>query len=178
MMTSENPQQGTGKKKRSRILGLVAVCLLIGGVAIWFQPASPNSTSSPATIQINLPKTEYPTIPPSAPAFTVSIESVGSSEITGTVTFKDIAGTVAILLHLDLLPEEKESEESPPPVELHYGTCAVPGSLAYPMNVPDAGESETDLPIDLQELNTQRPLAVILYRSAEDRTVIACGDVP
>ena len=162
------------------ILGIAIVCFLVGGLTIWFQipsHVSLISTSSYSTPQINLPTVHYPTVPPSAPAFTVPIHSVGPSGVTGTVTFKDISGTVAILLHIDGPPEE-ESEESIVPVELRYGTCTALGPLAYPMVAPDAGESETDLSINLKQFNTQKPMAVILYRSAQDHTAIACGDLP
>ena len=92
-------------------------------------------------------------------------------------TFKDIAGSVAILLHLDGLPAEEGSEESIMPAELHFGTCTTPGPLAYPMSPPDAGESETDLSINLKEFNTQKPMAIVLYKSTQDHTAIACGDI-
>ncbi len=179
-MTSNNQGNQTRKKKRSLILGIVTVGLLIGGLTIWFGTISRSSlvnTSSTATLQINLPSVQYPTIPPSAPEFTVPIHSVGSSGITGTVTFKDIAGVVAILLHIDGLPDDEESEESIVPAELRYGTCTALGALAYPLSAPDAGESETDLSINLKQFNTQKPMAVVLYRSLQDHTVIACGDI-
>jgi hypothetical protein len=180
-MTTPNPQ-GTqnNQKKRYLIPGIVMVCFLIGGITIWIQRnshESPTGVSPFPTPQINLPTVQYPTIPPSAPEFTVAIHSLDSSGITGTATFKDIAGSVAILLHLDGLPAEEESEESITPAELHSGTCTAPGPLAYPMSPPDAGESETDLSINLKEFNTQKPLAVILYKSAQDHTAIACGDI-
>jgi hypothetical protein len=79
-------------------------------------------------------------------------------------------------LHIDGPPEE-ESEESIMPVELRYGSCTVPGALAYPMSAPDAGESETDLSINLKEFNTKKPMAILLYRSPQDQTIIACGDI-
>ena len=177
MTTPKDQGEQTSKKKQYLILGIVTVCFLIGGLTIWFQKSS-ISTSSYSTLQINVPTTQYPTIPPSAPAFTVLIHSMGPSGITGTATFKDIAGTVAILLHVDGLPGDEESEESIMPVELRYGTCTALGALAYPLAAPDAGESETDLTINLKQFNTQRPMAVILYRSAQDHTMIACGDIP
>lgn len=180
MTNSNNQGDQPRKKNRYLILRIVTLGLLVGGLTIWFQRASqrsPVNTSSTATLQINLPTTQYPTIPPSAPEFTVPIHSVGPSGITGTVTFKDIAGVVAILLHVDGLPEEEESEERIMPAELHYGTCATLGDLAYPMSPPDAGESETDLSINLKQFNTQKPMAIILYRSLQDHTVIACGDI-
>lgn len=160
------------------ILSIVLICLLVGGVGLWFQRMSRNSSaaSEPAPA-INVPSGQYPTLTPSAPAFTVQIRSLGGSGITGTATFQDIAGSVAILLHVDGLPEEEE-DESVVPVELHSGSCAAPGALAYEMTAPDAGESETDLDINLQQFNTERPFAIVLYRSLEDHTAIACGDVP
>jgi len=181
MMTSNNQENQTSRKKRYLILGIATIGFLIGGLAIWIErtsPGSPVNTSSTATLQINLPSVQYPTMPASAPEFTVPIHSVGPSGITGTVTFKDIAGVVAILLHVEGLPEEEESEESVMPAELRYGTCTALGPLAYPMSAPDAGESETDLTINLKEFNTQKPMAVVLYRSTQDHTVIACGDIP
>jgi len=122
--------------------------------------------------------TEYPTIPASAPEFTVNLQSLNDSSVTGKVTFKDIAGTVAILLFVESPSGGEEDEEALMPAELHHGSCAAPGDLAYPMTAPDAGQSETDLSINLKEFNTQRPMAVFLYRSPQDHTAIACGDVP
>ncbi len=183
-------------KKLYLTFGIVLVCLLAVGLLLRVRPTDrmpltgisspaaprnnvtitqyPTIVSASATRQVGVPATPYPTLTPSASAFTVPIHSLGSSGITGTATFEDIAGNVAILLHFDGLPED----ETVTPVELHYGTCAVPGALAYPMTAPDAGESETDLPIDLKQFNAQRPMAIILYRSLQDHTAMACGDVP
>src|SRR5215208_5677830 len=104
MTTSKDQEKPTSKKTLYLILGIVVAGLLVGGLTIRFQAASHTSQTSPllfSTPQINLPTVQYPTIPPSAPAFTVPIHSIGSSELTGKVTFRDISGTVAILLHLD-----------------------------------------------------------------------------
>ena len=180
MTTSNNQEKQNSQRKGYRISGIVIAGLLIGGLIMLFQRISQAPSSNPPsdpTIRINLPTVEYPTIPASAPAFTVPIHSLGSSGITGTATFKDIAGTVAILLHFDGLPEEEESEESIMPAEIRYGTCTAPGSVAYPLTAPDAGASETDLSINLKEFNTQKPMAVVLYRSMQDQTVVACGDI-
>ena len=110
---------------------------------------------------------------------TATVNSIppGSGTPTGTVTFKDIGGNIAILLYVNGLPEDEENEEMLLPVEIRYGTCAALGDLAYPMAAPDAGQSETDLLINLKEFNSQRPMAVVLYRSTQDHTVIACGDI-
>jgi len=179
MMISKNPGDRASRKSLYRIFGIVILCLLIGSLRILFQTTrelAPISASTYSTFQINIPTGFYPTIPPSAPAFTVPVHGIGSG-ITGTVTFKDISGTVAILLHIDGTSVE-ESEENIMPVELRYGSCTALGGLAYLMVAPDAGESETDLSINLKEFNTQRPMAFVLYRSAQDLTAIACGDIP
>src|SRR5260221_3284644 len=94
-MRSKNQADQMSKPNLYLILGIAALCFLIGGITIWFQSTShrsPIGNSSYSTPQINLPITEYPTIPPSAPAFTVSIHNLSLSGITGKVTFKDIAG--------------------------------------------------------------------------------------
>ena len=177
-MASDDQQRQTSTKKQYLRLGILAAGFLIVVFAILFQTTGRGLPGSPSsTLQINLPAVQYPTIPPSAPDFTVPIQSIGNSGITGTATFKDIAGVVAILLKLDGLPTEEENEEDIVPAELHFGTCAAPGALAYPMSPPDAGQSETDLSINLKQFNTQKPMAVILYQSLEDHTAVACGDV-
>jgi hypothetical protein len=175
-MTSKQPEEWISQKKRYLILGILIVVLLIVGLTIRFQRASQRS-SPESTLQIKVPTAQDSTILPSAPEYTISILSLGDSGITGTVTFKDIGGNIAILLYVNGLPEDEENEEMLLPVEIRYGTCAALGDLAYPMAAPDAGQSETDLLINLKEFNSQRPMAVVLYRSTQDHTVIACGDI-
>ena len=177
-MTSQH--QGTQPpQKRYLLSGIVLLLLLVGSWTLfqWTNVKAPVAAIATATIQINLPTIDYPTIPASAPEFTVTINSLEASGLTGTATFKDIAGSVAILLQVEGLSTAEESEESLVPVELHFGTCAAPGELAYPMAAPDAGQSETDLSINLEQFNAQKPMAVILYQSPQDHTPIACGDV-
>lgn len=155
-------------KKRTLyiILGIVIVSFLIA--AAWIRHQAANRVTN-----LNIPAGNYPTIPPSAPAYTAAIYSVGSSGISGRATFKDISGAVAVLLHIDGM-----EEDSLAPIELHFGTCAAPRALAYGLVTPDAEESETDLSIDLKQFNAQKPMAVILYQSTHDHTAIACGDLP
>lgn len=180
IMMPENQPKGTTDQKRFLLIGIVAMCALLGILVMQWQDRNQralNNIRSTPTLEINLPTVQFPTIPPSAPEFTVSIQSIDSSGITGKATFKDIAGVVAIFLYVEGLPTDEESEEEIMPAELHSGTCAEPGPLAYPMSPPDAGQSETDLTIDLKELNTQKPMAILLYRSLQDRTAVACGDI-
>jgi hypothetical protein len=174
MMNSNNQGKQPGEMKQYLILGIVTVCILFA-ISIFmtlFEAKSqtlPIDTPTARMPHINIPSVQYPTIPPSAPSFTISVQSIGLSGVTGTAMFEDISGTVAILLHI---------EEVITPVELRHGSCATLGALAYPLVSPDAGESETDLSINMKQLDTQKPLAVILYWSTEDRTAIACGDIP
>ena len=160
--------QGEGRKKTRLyfLLGIIVVMIIVAAILM-------RHPGSNRIIHINLPTDRFPTITPSAPAYTIVIHSVGGSGISGTATFEDISGVVAILLHIDGLEEESIS-----PAEIHDGACAAPGPLAYVLVAPDAGESETDLSINLEQFNTQKPLAVVLYRSTQDRSAIACGDIP
>jgi hypothetical protein len=180
MMTPDHKPQETSDMKRFLLLGIVTICVLLGILAVRWQNGNQralNRSASTPTLQVNLPTVQFPTIPASAPEFTVPIQSIGSSGITGRATFKDIAGVVAILLYVEGLPTDEESEEEIMPAELHSGTCAEPGPLAYAMSPPDAGQSETDLTINLKDFNSQKPMAVFLYRSIQDHTAVACGDI-
>ena len=161
-------KQGKPAKKTKLfiVIGLVAVALLVAVVILRRQAAN-------QVHDFNIPSGQVPTIPPSAPSYIVAIHSIGASGISGTATFKDIAGTLAILVHIDGLEEDAIA-----PIELHHGTCASPGSLAYVLVTPDALEAETDLTINLEQFNTQKPMAVLIYESPQDRTVVACGDLP
>ncbi len=152
------------------ILGILALAVL-GAALVLRRP-----TPAPIT-HINVPLTLYPTIPPSAPTYTIIIHSVGASPINGTAKFEDVSGAVAILLRVDGMSNDEENEALVPS-EVHFGSCAKPGALAYKLGPPDAGQSETDLSISLKEFDTKRPMAVLLYSSPQDRTVVACGDVP
>lgn len=169
--------QGKQTKKIYLIFGILSVCSLVACEKMPFRATSPTSptisTPTNQVLHINIPTVQYPTIPPSAPTYTVPIYSIGLSGVTGTVTFEDISGAVAILLHIDGLPEESIT-----PVEIRYGTCASLGPLAYPLVSPDAEESETDLSINLNQFNAQKPMAVILYWSTQEPAAIACGDIP
>jgi hypothetical protein len=165
-MQAKKQGQRISKTQLYILLGIVIGAILVVAVSIHPQESSP---ATPMSVSTGI----YLTLTPSAPAYTVAIHSIGLSGITGTATFKDIAGAVAILLHIDGM-----DEDSLAPIELHYGTCAAPGSLAHVLVTPDALESETDLTIDLKQFNAQKPMTVILYKSAQDRTAVACGDLP
>lgn len=112
------------------------------------------------------------TVTPSAPANTAVINRVSNSNVSGTAKLEDVSGQVAILLHIDGLPEESLN-----PVELHHGTCATGGNIMYVLDSPQASESETDLDVNLKQLNYQKPMFVIVYNSSQDRTPLACGDI-
>ncbi len=165
-MTFINQEKRIKKTKLYIIIGIVAVSFLVAAVMLRHRAESQIS-------HFNIPTGQYPTIPPSAPSYTVAVHSLGHSGVTGTATFEDVSGALAIRLHIDGLPEE-----SIVPVELRYGACAAFGSLAYGLISPDDEESETDLSITLKQFNAQKPMAIILYRSTQDRTAIACEDIP
>jgi hypothetical protein len=166
MMTFINQEKRIKKTKLYIIIGIVAVSFLVAAVIIRHRAGSQIS-------HFNIPTGQYPTVPPSAPAYTVVVHSLGYSGVTGTATFEDVSGALAIRLHIDGLEEDSLAA-----IELHYGACATSGPLAYVLVTPDAEESETDLSINLKQFNAQKPMAVILYRSTQDRTAIACGDLP
>ena len=175
-MTSQIEDTRIRKKKLFIILGIAFLFILVVALTILHRSTnepSPSSTPTYAVVHINIPSVQYPTIPPSAPAFSVTIRSLGLSGITGTATFEDVSGAAAALLTVDGMPDESLA-----PAELRYGACSAPGPIAYPLTASDDGGSETDLSINLKQFNTQKPMAVIVYASSQDHTAVACGDIP
>ncbi len=104
----------------------------------------------------------------------INVFPIGNSNMSGTATLEDIAGSGVILLKFPSLSDDNESIV---PAYIHEGTCRKMGKLKYTLAVPDAGESETDLDITVDQLKQLAPLTIDLEKSLKDKTVLACGDI-
>jgi hypothetical protein len=68
---------------------------------------------------------------------------------------------------------------------MHFGNCSSPGDVAYILNRLENGRSDTTLPSLYYELfvdsngNAYRgPYAILVSRTADKKTAVACGDLP
>ena len=103
----------------------------------------------------------------------VTLNPVGKSAISGTATLEDISGSAAIITKFENLPDD----ESITPAYIRQGTCNKPGPVLYKLTVPDAGEAETDLEINVATLKSKGQMLIDLEKSLNDKTVLACGEI-
>jgi hypothetical protein len=68
---------------------------------------------------------------------------------------------------------------------MYFGTCSSPGEMAYPLNKVENGRSDSTLPYVYYELFIDKngdayrgPYAILVSRTADKKTAIACGDLP
>ncbi|MCH7951570.1 hypothetical protein IH980_02430 [Patescibacteria group bacterium] len=103
----------------------------------------------------------------------VELSEVNDSGQSGTATIEEVDGKVMVMLAL-----EGPASAVPQPAHIHDGSCPGIGSVVYPLtNVVD-GASETTLDIDMETLESGKPLAVNVHKSAEEIAVFtSCGDL-
>lgn len=94
--------------------------------------------------------------------------------MNGTMTIREIAGVAAIFLKFPVLPEDNETVQ---PAYIYEGSCDALGKVMYKLTVPDAGESETDLEINVEQFLKQRPMAIELLKSTNNPSPVACGNI-
>lgn len=64
------------------------------------------------------------------------------------------------------------------PAHIHVGACPTPGLVKYPLMNIEKGASQTEIPITLDQLISELPLAINVHKSAADsKTYTACGNI-
>lgn len=64
------------------------------------------------------------------------------------------------------------------PAHIHLGSCPTPGAVKYPLTNVEKGASQTEIPITLDGLISELPLAINVHKSAAEASVyVACGDI-
>ncbi|MDO8594722.1 MAG: hypothetical protein Q7R93_04400 [bacterium] len=64
------------------------------------------------------------------------------------------------------------------PAHIHLGSCPNPGAVKYPLTSVGKGASQTELPMTLDQLLSELPLAINVHKSAADiKTYTSCGDL-
>jgi len=64
------------------------------------------------------------------------------------------------------------------PAHIHLGDCPGVGSVKYPLTSITNGESTTTLPVTLDQLKKELPLAINIHKSASEVSVYtACGPI-
>ena len=64
------------------------------------------------------------------------------------------------------------------PSHMHIGACPTPGDVKYALTNVDKGAAQTELPITLEQLVSELPLAINVHKSASEAKVyVACGNI-
>lgn len=92
----------------------------------------------------------------------------GEAVITQTGT-----STVKVIVNITGKPSKVAM-----PSHIHVGACPTPGDVKYALTNVDKGAAQTELPITLDQLVSELPLAINVHKSAtEAKTYVACGNL-
>lgn len=104
---------------------------------------------------------------------TVNIAEQNSSGEFGTAILTEIYGKVQVVLNLTGAPQDAAQ-----PAHVHTNSCANIGGVAYPLEFPVNGSSETTLQVSMNDLRGKLPLSINVHKSPEEASVyVACGDL-
>lgn len=104
---------------------------------------------------------------------TVSLSEQNDSGMSGVAVLTEVEGGTSVSLNLTGAPEGVAQ-----PAHIHTGSCEDIGGVAYPLEFPVDGVSETMLEVTIDELLFELPLALNVHKSPEEVDVyVACGDL-
>ncbi|PWU23598.1 hypothetical protein C5B42_02435 [Candidatus Cerribacteria bacterium 'Amazon FNV 2010 28 9'] len=124
----------------------------------------PSPTASPtSTTQTTLAK-----------PFTIQLAAVKNSGQSGTATFEEVNGKVKVTVTIT-----GKKSTVPEPEHIHFGTCAKPGDVIYPLSDVVNGSAITMLPVDIATLSSKGQLILNIHKSVQESNVyMACGALP
>lgn len=177
MVDTEQKNYGYGKKP---LWQWVLIYLVVGGLiyaAIYYfylakkggysynQPAS----VYPSPQQAN---TTSPTGVMMVKEMKVILGEENSSGQSGTANLKEIDGKVTVDIMLSKFTDVDQ------PAHIHVGVCPGVGEVKYPLNSVVNGKSSTVLPVTLDQLKQELPLAINVHKSKTELSVYsACGEL-
>lgn len=103
----------------------------------------------------------------------VNLAEQNDSGEYGTATLTEMDGMVQVVLSLIGAPQDVTQ-----PAHIHVNSCAEIGGVAYPLEFPVNGTSETMLEVSMEDLRSAMPLSINVHKSVEEASVyVACGDL-
>ena len=104
----------------------------------------------------------------------VTLGELNKSGQTGEALITGV-GTDSIKVNITLTGKVSTAAQ---PAHIHIGACPKPDAVKYPLTNVEKGVSETTLPVTLDQLLSELPLAVNVHKSAADaKTYTSCGDI-
>ncbi|MEK7188299.1 MAG: hypothetical protein AAB685_00420 [Patescibacteria group bacterium] len=164
-MEDETPTETSSSSVDKNLYFYIGL-LIVGLIAIFVfvKSKSGSLTASPSPVAVATPAIQE---------VMVTLNELNKSSESGTATLKEVDGKVSV--ELNLVGAAKGVSQ---PAHLHKGVCPGIGAVAYPLNFPIEGQSQTTLDVSLDELKAQLPLAINVHKSASDiKTYVSCGDI-
>ena len=144
------------------IIWIIVLVVIIAGI-VWFmsQPAP----EAPVTGDEKQTEEER--------SIVVALSAQNDSGMSGTATLTEMDGSTVVKTNLTGAPQGVSQ-----PAHIHIGSCENIGEVAYPLESPVNGVSETTLSASLETILGKLPLALNVHKSAEEVSVyVACGNL-
>lgn len=108
-----------------------------------------------------------------AKTMTIQLSEENKSGETGTAMLKEQNGKVTVTISLSGFTQDVAQ-----PAHIHLGDCPGVGKVVYPLTDVVNGVSTTTLPVTLEQLKTQYPLALNVHKSKSQISLYtACGSL-
>lgn len=173
--TENKTPSGYGKKPLWQwILIYVVIGAIIYGVGYYFLAGKKGSNNYNTTVAPSeVPSVTSEAMSPSK--MTVTLMDENNSGESGTATIEEKDGKVEVAVALTGFP----TDGVPQPAHIHVGECPGVGEVKYPLTDIVNGKSVTAVPVTLDELKNQLPLAINVHQSKADiSTYVSCGELP
>jgi len=179
---AEPPEQNTYGYGKKPLWQWVLIYLVVGGIIYALIYYFYLSKKGGYNYNYNQSATVYPSQPAatSAPTetvmtkeMTVVLDAENNSGESGTATLKEENGKVTATVNLTGYQKGVMQ-----PAHLHVGSCPGVGEVKYPLNSVVNGTSATILPVTLEQLKKDLPLALNVHKSKTEISVYtACGEL-
>ncbi len=103
----------------------------------------------------------------------VALSAQNGSKLDGSALLTEDNGKTKVVLSF-----ANSSSTIQMPAHIHVGACPKPGAVKYPLTGVVNGRSETIIPVTIDDLKKQLPLAVNVHKSVVEPSVyVSCGDL-
>lgn len=147
---------------------IIAILAIGGGVGI-------NKANKNAKIKKEREKTEQQekSATSTPQALKIFLDEQNDSGQTGEAELISLGTTTKVIVNLTGKPSGV-----PQPSHIHLGACEATGAVRYSLSNIDKGATQTILPVTLEQLIAETPLALNIHKSATEINVYtACGDI-
>lgn len=145
--------------KTASIIAIIIIVIVVSWVLI--------TNSSVIQTQVKVPATSDTAKPHEVP-----LNTENNSNELGVATLTEGDGNMMIVVDLKGQPAGDAQ-----PASINQGSCSSLGATQYPLPAINNGSSSTSLDLSLDILRQKLPLAVAIYKSTTDMSIVSCGDI-